>query len=106
MEDRSIEVSVGGQWKSVPALNVQGKNIIVVGKLVRIAVVHDEEWLETELDDPEVCVTELKTRDLHGLWADIFTFTQKPPETVPRYGCPMELDSIAAAAASDFTGWW
>lgn len=106
MADRSIEVSLGGKWKRVPALNVQGKNIVIVGKMVQMAVVHDEEWLETALGDPEACVRELKRRDLHGLSPDIFTFTQKPPVTEPRYDYPMEFDSIAAAPTTDFKGWW
>lgn len=71
-----------------------------------MAVIHDEEWLETELDDPEACVSGLKRRDAHGLSPDIFTFTQKPPETGRRYDYPMELDSIAAAPTTDFKRWW
>ena len=106
MADYSIEISVRGKWVRVPALNVQGKNIINTGKLVRMAVIHDEEWLETELDDPEACVTALKRRGSHGLSTDIFTFTQKPLATVGRYEYPMELDSIAAARTTNFKELW
>jgi hypothetical protein len=106
MTDDSIEISVGGKWVRVPALEVQGKSIITSGRVVRIAAIHDEEWLETELDDPEACVWELKNRGPHGLSPDIFTFSQKPPATAPRYDYPMELDSIAAAPATNFKEWW
>lgn len=106
MGDYSIEISVGGKWVRVPALPAQGQNIITVGKIVRMAIIHDEEWLETEVADPEACVKELKRRDRHGVFADIFTFTQKPPATTPRYGYPSELDSIAAARTTSFKEWW
>jgi hypothetical protein len=105
MTGERAEISVAGRWVTVPALRVQGKTIIVRGKLPRIAVIHDEEWLETELDDPRECVEQLK-QGRHGLAADIFTFAQKLPATTPRYNYPMEWDSIAAAHTTSFTTWW
>jgi hypothetical protein len=104
--DYSIEISQGGKWVRVPAVNIQGKNVITVGRLVRMAVIHDEEWLETELDDSKACVSELTGRDPHGPLADLFTFTQKPPAVAPRCDYPMELDSIAAARTTNFKEWW
>lgn len=106
MTEQSIEVSVAGKWKRVPALKVLGRNIIVVGKMTRTAIIHDEEWLETALDDPEASVQELKKGGQHGLSPDLFTFAQKPPDTVRRFGYQMEFDSIAAARTSDFKEWW
>ena len=47
----TIEISVkGGEWFGVPALYVDDKAIIVKGMWVKKAVVHAEEWLETELE--------------------------------------------------------
>ena len=91
---------------SVPALEVQGKKIITSGTIVRIAAVHDEEWLETDLSEPEVCVRELKRQNAGMPSADIFTFAQKPPAAFPRYDYPMELESIAAAETTSFAKWW
>ena len=103
-EGNSIEVSSKGKWIRVPALQVNGKTLIVRGKGVKIASVHDEEWLETELEDPELCVKRLKERD--GLSADIFTFTQMLPATQPKYSYPVEWDSIAAVHLTSFKEWW
>ena len=46
---KNIEVAIKGKWFSVPALEINGKDIIVRGKWIRIARVEAEEWLESEL---------------------------------------------------------
>ena len=104
--DDRIEISVKGEWITVPAVNFGGKSIIAKGKWIRIAQVHDEQWLETDLEDPQGCIEGLKSRELHGLRADIFTFSQKPSSTTPKYSYPMEEDSIAAIRLSSFKNWW
>src|SRR5579863_4205246 len=103
MDDYRIEISVGGKRVTVPALNVQGKDIITSGRMMRLARIHDEEWFETELEDPEACVRILKAG---GVSADLFTFAQKPPDTTPRYQYPLEFESIAATCTADFQSWW
>ena len=106
MSEGSIEVSVKGRWVRVPSLDVNGKTIVVRGSWVKVAVVHDEEWLETELEDPAQCVQRLKEQESHGLRADCFTFSQKLPATLPKYSYPMERDSVAAICLASFTEWW
>jgi hypothetical protein len=104
--DESIEISVKGKWFRVPALNINGKHIVVKGRMLGVAVIEAEEWLETDLEDPALCVKKLKEQDSNRLRADIFTFAQKLPATVPRYGYHMEWDSVAAARTSSFADWW
>ena len=101
-----IEISVKGKWSRVPALRVHGKAIIVTGKWIKTAIVDAEEWLETELDDPELCVTKLCDRSSHGLRADLLTFAQKPTSLQPKYKYFTEWDSIAAADTTSFKAWW
>ena len=105
MIDKSVEISVKGKWMRVPALDVNGTTIIVKKKLVKLAVIEGEEWLECELENPELCVRKLKERP-HGLRADIFTFAQKLPGTSPKYKYPMEYDSVAAIHLTTFNEWW
>ena len=102
----NIEISVKGKWITVPALHVNGKNIIVRGKWMKLALVEAEEWLETEVEDPDLCIKRLKEGRDRALAADVFTFSQKLPATAPKYSYPMELDSIAAARTSNFKEWW
>jgi len=42
-----IEINVKGKWITVPALTVGGKSIVARGKWIKVALIHDEEWLET-----------------------------------------------------------
>ena len=106
MTDDSIEISVRGKWVRVPALDVKGKTIVVRGRWVKVAAVQSEEWLETELEDPEACVRQLKEQRSHGLRADIFTFTQKLPATLPKYKYATDWESVAAARITSFKEWW
>ncbi len=106
MENHSIEISVKGNWFRVPALNVSGKDIILKGKWVKVAFVHAEEWLVTEVEDPALCVKTLKSQGPDGLHADVFTFSQKVPIITPKYSYPVERDSIAAIHVTSFKNWW
>ena len=101
-----IEISVKGKWFDVPALEVNGKHIIVKGKVIRTACVEAEQWLETELEDPEQCVQILKQQQRPEFHADILSFRQKLPATVPKYQYPMEWDSLAVVRVSTFKEWW
>jgi hypothetical protein len=68
----------------------------ITGKRIRIAALHDEEWLESGVENPEDCISRLKAS--HGApRADIFRFTQKVPATIPIYNYPMEMTSVAVA---------
>ena len=106
MINQIIEVSVKGKWSRVPAVNVDGKNIIVRGRWLKTALIHDEEWLETEVRDPNTCVDALKAQKAGGLRADVFTFAQKIPATGPKYPYAREFDSVAAIHVTSFKNWW
>ncbi len=101
-----LEVSVKGKWKTVPALRAGDNYILTKGKYLRVALIHDEEWLDSELAEPDFCLRLLReARNEYGT-TDIFTFSHKVPQTVPRYSYPFELESIAAAPTSNFQRWW
>lgn len=106
MSVNSIEICVKGKYFTVPALSVREKNIIATGRFIRVAIVHAEDWLETELEDPEECVKRLKDSHSHGLKADIFTFVQRLPAIEPKYPYPVEWDSVAAIRLTSFMAWW
>jgi hypothetical protein len=106
MSEKNIEVSVKGKWITVPALDVDERKIIVRGNWLKTAVIHDEAWQEADVENPELCVAKLKEKGSHGLRADIFSFTQKPATTVPKYAYPIEWDSVAAIRLTSFTEWW
>jgi hypothetical protein len=106
MSTHDIEICVKGKYFTVPALSVDGKNIIVTGHFIKTAVIHAEEWLETELENPQQCIEKLRDHGSNRLKADIFTFSQKLPILKPKYAYPMEWESIAAIPLTSFEDWW
>jgi hypothetical protein len=101
-----VEIRVRGRWVTIPALDVNGKKLIVTGKWLRTATVRGEEMMENELGNPEQYIKKLGDEGSHGLKADIFTFTQKLPATHPKYPFPMEWESIAAIHLVSYKDWW
>jgi hypothetical protein len=100
------ETSVNGKWVKIPALNYKGKSIIVKGTLLRVAQVLDEAWLDSVLEDPELCGKLLKTQRQGGLRADILTFAQILPVATLKYDYYHEWDSVAAVKITRFRQWW
>ena len=105
LKSGKIEISVRGRWVDAPARWVNGQAIVITGKRIKIATLHDEDWLEEELHDPGICVRELK-ECTEPPRADILCFSQKVPETAPRFEFPMEMRSIAVAEVGIFKDWW
>lgn len=103
---RTIEASIAGEWKKIHCFDVVGKTLIVTGGSVKVASVHDEDWLETELQNPQICVNELRGQNKRGSRIDIVTFAQKIPNITTRYSYPMEPESIAATRIRSFKHWW
>ena len=103
---KNIEVAIKGKWFTVPALEVNGKDIIVRGKWIRIARVEAEEWLESELEDPQGCVQVLKQQHSGELRADILSFAQSFRRSDRSTIYPVEWDSIAAVRLTTFKEWW
>ena len=100
------EIAIKGKWFSVPFLDYKGNRIVVKGTLIRKAQLLDEEWLDTELECPEVCAAVLRSQRQGGLHADILTFAQKLPPATPKYNFHSEWDSIAAIRTTSFSEWW
>jgi acetyltransferase (GNAT) family protein len=106
MAVNTLEISAKGKWIHVPAAEVGGKTVIATGGFVKTAVVWDEQWLDGEIEDPEVFINTLKQRRSEGFKADIFSFTQKLPNTSPRHAYPVEWDNVAAIRLTSFDDWF
>jgi hypothetical protein len=99
------EISVEGRVHEVPSLQIDGRTVIVEGRWLKMASVHDEEWLNGEVvPAPDQFIANL--REHKGLGADLFTFTQKPTDPAPRYAYPYEWDSVAAIPVTSYAEWW
>jgi hypothetical protein len=82
-------------------MNVCGKEIIVQGRLVRIARLAHERF--EFLENPEPALMYLREA---GKGIDLFTFMQKLPHMSPEYSYPIEWDNVAAVPVSTFEHWW
>jgi hypothetical protein len=86
-------------------MEVDGKRILIEGKIPRIAKLdpwYQQEWFE-DVENPEVLIDALRKSKHHP---DILTFWQRLPDTEPKYSYPMELDSIAALPIKSYSSWW
>ena len=83
-----------------------GNTIITRGRWIKIALIHDEEWIESDLEHPELCVRAMEECKSAGLRADIFTFSQKPYKPTPQYSYHTESESMAVVRVTSFKAWW
>lgn len=76
-------------------------NMQVWGSLIRTARLAAEgfEFLQT----PQAALDDLRQS---GIRIDLLTFTQKVPDTSPKYDYPMEWDNVAALPISTFNEWY
>jgi hypothetical protein len=99
----SHRISVKGQMHEVPAWRIDDAVVITRGRFVRTAEIFDTFWLEADkLPDP-VSVAR-KLREVNGR-PDLFRFTQRAPDTTPRYNVHLEWDNVAAIPVSTHEQW-
>jgi hypothetical protein len=86
-------------------MGMNGKRILIEGKVLRVARPHaceQQEWFE-DVENPELLIEALqKSKDR----PDILTFCQRLPDTEPRYPYQMERHSIAALPIKSYSFWW
>ncbi|MGA1999892.1 MAG: hypothetical protein ABSG52_07860 [Terriglobales bacterium] len=98
-----VQIPAQGKMISVPSVCVNGRTVIATGKWIRMAAVMDEELIEGDsVSDPELFVSQLKRSDLQ---ADVFTFAQKVPDSVPKYKYHLEWDNAAVIPITSFSEW-
>jgi hypothetical protein len=101
IRDGEIQKSIKGKLIILDSVRIENKDIIITGKVFRIARLNEEwdEWVE----DPEQVAEELKRSRSR---ADLFTFVQRFSETKPKYNYYMEWDNVAAIQIKDYNHWW
>ena len=75
--------------------------VIINGGPIKTASLH-QEWYE-DVSDPDALIATLATARPR---ADILTFWQRLPDTVPKYGYYMERDEIAALPVTSYDHWF
>lgn len=99
-----IEVQLKGKPVMVPTLQVENRTVLVLGKWLRVAAVHDESWLQGEIvENPDQFLAALRHG---GVKADLFTFTEKIPQQEPTFRYHCETDNFAVVPISTYADWW
>lgn len=97
-------IQVKGKPVFVPSTCIQGRTVISNGRWVKVASVRHEELVEGDtVAHPPSFIEELKTC---GLKADLLTFAQRIPETVPKFNYHIEWETAAAIPITSFAQWW
>jgi hypothetical protein len=104
MGTEQIEVAIKGKRVKAPSISVENRTIFVSGKWIRLASVHDEEWVEGEvLKNPDAAIARIKEQKLK---ADILTFPQKITCTEPQHKFYFEWDNYAVIPLTTHAAWW
>jgi hypothetical protein len=105
MEPAHVAVSVKGRIVNVPSAEICGRTVVVTGRPLRIARIHDEEWLDNPpLENIDAFLVSI---DDAGLDADIFTFSDTLGASNafdPSY--KSEQYDLAVAPLTTFDAWW
>jgi len=104
MPPQLVEIRIRGKDVLVPSVEIDGREIVVTGSLLKVAGFRDEELVQgTLVANPTEYIQRLQSA---GLKADVFCFPQAIDEPTPRFGYPFDLDNVAAADTRDFNRWW
>lgn len=106
MTSNHVEISMRGNTVTVPALDIDGHTVVVTGRWLKVAAIHDEDWIEWRHEDLEACITRLKEINAKSLRADVFAVAQKVSDITPRYSYRVEWESVAAIRLNSYDEWW
>jgi hypothetical protein len=98
------EIHVRGKRVTVPCLRWHDRIVVVNGRWLKIASIHDESFIAgTVVDNPDELISQMKAR---GMRADILTFSQKIYEKEPQFPYHYDWDNAAIASTTSFEEWW
>jgi hypothetical protein len=87
-------------YKDIIGFDFQNYNMIIEGKYLKIMKVK-EEW-DQQVKNPEIIIREIEKNRVK---IDIFSFTQRLPNSRPLFKYYMEWDSIAAIPITTYEYW-
>jgi hypothetical protein len=97
------QISVKGKVRSTHALKIDDHVIVISGRLLRVAKIFDAYWLEAaRLPDPRSVVDRLRNVQ-HP--PDLFTYTQRVPDTHPALDYHLEYDNVAVVPVTTHEHW-
>jgi hypothetical protein len=101
MEIYKDEMIVMGKPVIFDVVKINNKDFILTGKFIRTARMK-QEWFD-DVEQPDQIVQSLKKVVPRP---DLFTFIQRPPDTIPKYLYYMEWQKITALSIRTLDDWW
>jgi hypothetical protein len=99
----TAEISIFGKLTRVPCLNVTGRNVVIRGKWIKIASVHDEYFFPGEtVPEPESYLTAIRSWDAKP---DLFAFCQKITDPTPKFKYFHDWDNFAVIPITTYEEW-
>lgn len=104
MSIQKSEFRTRGRSFLAPMCKIEDREVVAVGRWLRIATLNDEEWLEGRLvTNPVRFIGAIRAS---GLPADIFAFSG-PRDVKPFDGIGhIEMDNAATIRTDDYKAWW
>lgn len=98
---KTEEYILKGNIVPIDVYKIANHDIIITGKLLRIAKLK-EEW-DDDVNDPDNILSVIKKNRIN---ADIFSFQQRLPESRPKFSYYMEWDNVAALPIISYEKWY
>jgi hypothetical protein len=100
----TVNVSVRGKIKSLPACRIDDVVIITSGRFLKKAEIFDEFWIEKDIiPNPEQLIQGIQKS---GINSDLLIFSQKIPDVIPKYNYYHEIDNFAVAPLLNYEQWF
>ena len=97
-------LSIKGKQRVVPAISIGSVAVVIKGRVLKVAQIHDEIWLDAgSIPDPLRIIDELRSMQNPP---DIFTFTQSVPDVTPKYDYHLEWDNFAVTHTASYEEWF
>ena len=110
MTTRSIRISVRGKPVYVPCLEVEGRTIIVTGRLPRIAKIFDDFLDSRGVENPDSIIKTIKQQRKADLFTFLGRFTDavlpEKPKVPVRYTNHIVYEYEAVIHVVSFEHWW
>jgi len=104
LSNGQTEIRIQGNDTIVPSICICGRTVIVVGKWLKTASVHDEFFVEGEIvPDPQRFIAEVQRWSVKP---DLFTFAQKVNDLTPRFNYRVEWENFAVIPITSYHDWF
>lgn len=103
MNTEFTDIRFDGKDMKVPYLQTNNRTVVVTGKWLKVASVHDEFCVEGEIaPNPDQIIAQLKKWDIKP---DIFTFPQRFTDPEPRFSYHVEWEDFAVIPITTYNDW-